>query len=180
MFLNIPLCRGRRDKSTGENPTKNRRATYLHTPTRANVRTDHAPHAPSSPEFLKLNRVDPPCHQLVVATTSILHRHPPRHSTSQQFTAAHATSSVITCTFAMSSKGGPICLRGWHIIILSFDPVLRGHYFIWHVASSAPSIDLKVWLINLSDFNVVSNVFDHSGHIHKVRFSRFKSENYWK
>ena len=42
-------------------------------------------------------------------------------------------------------------------------------------------IDPKVWLIrsepsksDLGDFRVVSNIFGHSGHIRKIRFSRFK------
>jgi hypothetical protein len=125
--------------------------TLQHAPTTALPTRDHlrhALHASSSPDCLQLNRVDPPRQQPVISHAS--------NSAQSSATPSDQSSTVTSATrvhvFATSSKVGPGLIT-WmprhlatssHLVLIQCfaDTILA-----WHVASSAPSVDLKLWLL---------------------------------
>jgi hypothetical protein len=158
VFLTLPSCRGRRDKSTGENPEKNRRVACPHAPTRSDDRTVHAHQRATRTTrsfFARIPATEPGWPAMSSASQQ------PR----QQFCTVirHIISPVIRhvipChtskiarAFATSAKSGPDRLTWmprhpatssiWVLIQCFADTILA-----WHAASSALSVDLKLWLL---------------------------------
>jgi len=93
-----------------------RRTDVLHDRTRQHASTTALPtraythHSSSSPEFLQLNRVDPPRQPPVSSHANNYAKSFDMSSDQSVDTSAYATPATITSAFSTSAKGGPVLI----------------------------------------------------------------------